>query len=92
LCNVPHEKQSRIFLLHSFLVAVTTDIGAVEYEKHCRYPGSEGSHIEMAATRRRRRSSGVTAKGKLKKGYRYLKGGKVVKAKGRKKRTARRRR
>lgn len=35
----------------------------------------------MAARRKSRsRSKGVTTKGRLKKGYRYLKGGRVVKA------------
>jgi hypothetical protein len=30
------------------------------------------------------KKTGVTAKGRLKKGYRYAKGGRVVKAKGKK--------
>lgn len=35
----------------------------------------------MAKRRRRTAKTGVTASGRLKKGYRYAKGGRVVKAK-----------
>lgn len=35
----------------------------------------------MARKRRKTAKTGVTAKGRLKKGYRYAKGGRVVKAK-----------
>lgn len=35
----------------------------------------------MATRRRKTAKTGVTTKGRLKKGYRYAKGGRVVKAK-----------